>query len=119
MSEKLRSINLSYLKELSGGNIGFETEMLNLYVSEVGSDVEELEKAQEEQNWAKIGYLAHKLKSSIQLVGLESLVSILTALEAVRHNEAPAAHDNESLKQLILQLHHSFDEIAVILNEGK
>lgn len=119
MNEKLLSINLSYLKELSGGNAGFETDMLKLYVSEVGLDVVELEKAHGEQDWTRIGYLAHKLKSSIQLVGLESLVSQLTTLEGVRHNDAPTASDHELLEQLACQLKHSFEEIAVVLSEGK
>ncbi len=119
MSEELLSINLSYLKGLSGGNTDFETEMLKLYVSEVGSDVEELEKAHVEQDWTRIAYLAHKLKSSIQLVGLEALVSTLTTLEAVRHNAAPMASDNELLKQLTRQLRNSFAEVNSILNEGK
>ncbi len=75
------SINLTYLNELSGGDKVFEKKMIELFIKQVPIDINALGRAFEESNISLIENLAHKLKSSMSVVGLSSLNYYLSYIQ--------------------------------------
>jgi len=65
----MASIDLTYLNEISGGDKEFIAEMIETFLEETPKDIAELEKLLATENWAGIGLVAHKLKSSIKMFG--------------------------------------------------
>lgn len=63
-------VDLSYLKELSGGSEEFEHEMIELYLNQTPVELSGLETAIQESDYANIKAIAHKLKSSFSLMGV-------------------------------------------------
>ncbi len=63
-------IDLSYLRELSGGSEEFEKEMIELYLNQTPIELEILNKAIEREDFAGVKATAHKLKSSFSLMGV-------------------------------------------------
>lgn len=57
-------VDLSYLRELSDNNKEFEKEVIELFLSQVPGQMEDLDHAINERNYKEIKMLAHKLKSS-------------------------------------------------------
>lgn len=81
-SSPVKNIDLSELQEMSGNDLSFIKEMLELFVYEMSNHLQELEAAIEAQDDATSEYLAHKLKSSITMVGMDrSLLDVLTEME--------------------------------------
>jgi HPt (histidine-containing phosphotransfer) domain-containing protein len=74
-------IDLSYLREMSGGNKTLIQEMISIFTSQVkefGNDMDQLYNAKQYQ---LLGKLAHKAKSSVSIMGLSELAVNLKYLE--------------------------------------
>lgn len=118
MTERtLLPINLTYLKHLSSGNTAFEREMLELFISEVSKDVQEMSAAYSISEFKTIANIGHKLKSSVQLVGFESLVDILSTIETFKNKTTLTADEQALFEYLINQLKNSFIEIETVLHQ--
>lgn len=118
MSDKtMLPIDLTYLKYLSSGNAAIERKMLQLYISEVGKDVQKMTEAYVNSEMATIADVCHKLKSSVQLVGYEYLLDVLSTIETFRDKTALTSEEQALFEYLINQLKHSFIEINVALNQ--
>ncbi len=82
------------LKELSGGDLKFEKEILELMHKSVPEDIASLEVAIQMKDEAKIKSTAHRLKSSVALIGEKELA---TALEGIENSQADLLSENAEL----------------------
>jgi len=73
--------DLSYLKIISKGNTAFEQKMLNTFINQASTDLRDLKQALASQDWDTIGMISHKMKGSLQFVGLNILHGDILALE--------------------------------------
>jgi PAS domain S-box-containing protein len=78
-NEKL--YDLSMVQSVSGGDEGFIKKMVSLFIETVPQNVEELKKATEAENWEQVGKLAHKLKSTVDSMGIKSIRQDIRTLE--------------------------------------
>ncbi len=81
-----KSVDLAYLKELSGGNPGFEKEMIELFIHKVPSDFGDLQKAITDGDMDSIKKLAHLLKSTMSLFNLDEPGNYLVQIETEAGN---------------------------------
>lgn len=107
-SMTVHEVNLDSLKEFSGGNKQFEKELIELFLQQVPSDVAELEKGFKESNDFRIKSLAHKLKSSMLVIGLGGLMEDLDFIEKNAENKELRTACYEKFKQIthILELNY-------------
>ncbi len=63
-------IDLTYLKELSKGDLEFENAIIRQFIIQVPEELELLQEAIEKHNLSKIKSLAHGMKSSVGYLGL-------------------------------------------------
>lgn len=91
-------IDLSYLKELSDGNKEFEKEMIELFLNQVPGDVSALDVAFKNSDAFHIKSLAHKLKSSMSVVGLSTISPHLSFIEK---NASNTEMNESSLEKFI------------------
>ncbi|HTA61914.1 MAG TPA: Hpt domain-containing protein [Bacteroidia bacterium] len=66
--------NLAYLNEISKGDADFIKEMIGIFLSETPDEINQLEKAIAETNFAKIRAISHHMKSTIPFVGLDLVI---------------------------------------------
>ena len=74
-------VDLSYLREMSGGNKELILEMMSIFTSQVEEFSKELDKLLNEGQYEVLGKLAHKAKSSVSIMGLNDLAGRLKDLE--------------------------------------
>jgi HPt (histidine-containing phosphotransfer) domain-containing protein len=74
-------IDLSYLKEMSGGDQQLVVEMIDIFKEQVGDFGKEMEELLSKKDYLALGKLAHKAKSSISIMGLNELSKDLKTLE--------------------------------------
>lgn len=74
-------IDLSYLREMSGGNKDLIIEMISIFSSQVKDFGKEMEHLLESEQYESLGKLAHKAKSSVSIMGLNDLACRLKELE--------------------------------------
>ena len=81
LTNKKKYTNLSYLKSISKGNAAFEQKMLNAFIEQSAVDVQRLKNALLVKDWDTIYLIAHKMKPSLQFVGLTVLQDDILSLE--------------------------------------
>lgn len=78
-SEKL--YDLSLIEAISGGDTDFIRKMIELFIETVPPNVQELNDCLLNQNWDGVSKLAHKLKSTLDSMGIESVKEEIRTIE--------------------------------------
>ena len=91
--ENSRLYDLSMVQSVSGGDEGFIRKMVALFIDTVPQNLQELKNALQAENWEQVGKTAHKLKSTIDSMGIKSIRTEIRAVEA-------NARQKESLQEI-------------------
>ncbi len=67
--EEVPSIDMSYLREFSGGDVEFEKDILGSSIYEIEEKMALLTMALQKQNMVSVGLFAHSLKSLCSIIG--------------------------------------------------
>jgi HPt (histidine-containing phosphotransfer) domain-containing protein len=73
--------DLSYLKEMSGGNKELVLEMIDIFKDQVKEFTSDMDNHLNNKEYELLGKLAHKAKSSVSIMGLNDLAVELKELE--------------------------------------
>ena len=76
-----RLYDLTMVRSVSGGDEAFIKKMVQLFVETVPPGLAELQQAVQQQQWERVGKLAHKLKSTIDSMGISSLKDEIRTVE--------------------------------------
>ncbi len=85
--------NLDMLKEMGGGDKAFLAMMVQLFVDTVPEIISQMKKATDAGSWVEVGGLAHKVKPTIDSMGIESLKGIIREVEM----QGKSASDTQSI----------------------
>jgi len=85
-AKKVRKImetgyNLEYLRSVSGNNLEFIREMVSTFIQTIPQVLADMKQALERQDWHKLSRLAHQIKPSFILMGLDNLRTKLIFIE--------------------------------------
>lgn len=105
--------SLSLVAAISGGDQGFVANMLKLFLETVPGTLAGLESAAGEGNWPVAGKLAHKLKSTVDSMGIASLKEKVRKLE----KDAQQGGDPEDLMGLTREIVDTMHEVMVRVKE--
>ena len=83
-------MDLTYLMELSGGDRGFILEILETFLTELPGDMQLLRGATQAEDAQALYKIAHRLKSSLQMLGLEQARELAFQLEQQTRYQAEA-----------------------------
>jgi HPt (histidine-containing phosphotransfer) domain-containing protein len=95
--------DLSLVQSVSEGDAEFLKKMVLLFIKTVPQNVEELRKALQTENWDQVRKMAHKLKSTVDSMGVKSIRDDIRLVEA-------NAKDLRSLDE-IPSLVHKIEEV--------
>ena len=107
--------DLSYLKEITGGESSIVIEMVEMFISQVDEFKENLNKYLEEKNWVELGKEAHKAKSSVLIVGMEDLGKNLKKLQLLTEEEKEIESYPDYVKMFMEQCDAAIEELQVEL----
>jgi CheY-like chemotaxis protein len=98
--------DLSMIRSVSGGDETFIKKMVQLFIETVPPGLTDLHNALLKQEWQRIGKIAHKLKSTIDSMG------IVAVKEEIRFIEISGKHetDTEAMPAFI-------DKVTAVINE--
>src|SRR5580704_13730439 len=80
--ENPRLYDLSMVQSVSGGDETFIRKMVTLFIETVPQNIVDLQAALAAENWEQVGKTAHKLKSTIDSMGIKSLRQDIRTVEA-------------------------------------
>lgn len=73
--------DLTYLREMSAGNQDLVIEMIDLFKTQIDEFYQLMDESLQSKEWARLGQLAHKAKSSVSIMGLTELAADMKKLE--------------------------------------
>jgi CheY-like chemotaxis protein/HPt (histidine-containing phosphotransfer) domain-containing protein len=73
--------DLNMIHSVSGGDAAFIKKMILLFIDTVPQNVQDLVDATDQKNWEQVAKMAHKLKSTIDSMGIRSLHDQIRAVE--------------------------------------
>lgn len=76
-----QTYNLSYLQEVSKGNLEFMLDMIQIFLTRTPETLAVLEQEICSQNWEMVGFYAHKLKATYAYMGMLELKELLIKIE--------------------------------------
>jgi HPt (histidine-containing phosphotransfer) domain-containing protein len=74
--------DLSMIQTMSGGDEAFMAKMIRLFIDTVPQNVKELLAATNTQNWEQVSKLAHKLKSTVDSMGIKCIRDDIRQVES-------------------------------------
>lgn len=74
-------INTEYLETVAGGDTDLMKELIDMFRDQVEEIHSEMESLLAMNNYASLGLLAHKAKSSVAIMGMEDLAVMLKTFE--------------------------------------
>jgi signal transduction histidine kinase/response regulator RpfG family c-di-GMP phosphodiesterase len=92
-------LDLSYLKELSGGNVAFEVSMIEQFLQQVPGELEALQDTFNKKNYVEAAQIAHNMKTSVSFMGLTEKLD--TYLDYIETN-AGIQKENASVQEKIM-----------------
>jgi PAS domain S-box-containing protein len=81
-SANQRLYDLTMVQSVSGGDEGFIKKMVALFIETVPQNMLDLKAALQAENWEQVGKTAHKLKSTIDSMGIKSIRQEIRSVEA-------------------------------------
>ena len=109
-------INPSHLDSVTGGDEKFKKELIDVFIQQLPTLLVGLEKALQDKDYKQLSAIAHKTKSSVALMGIESLRTDMAELE----QKAKTGDDVELYKTLVTKfLSASTDVLTEIENFKK
>ena len=111
INNKKKYTDLSYLRSISKGNGDFEQRMLNAFVEQSATDVQRLKNALQAKDWDTIYLIAHKMKPSLQFVGLDVLQPEILQLELASRQKTDLDRVTESVSTVSTIIGIAIEEV--------
>ncbi len=107
--------DLTMVRSVSGGDEGFIQKMVRLFIETVPPGLNELKEAAAASQWERVAKIAHKLKSTIDSMGIVSVKDDIRKVESIAKEQSdtgavPAMVEKVDavIQQCIGQLKHDF-----------
>lgn len=105
--------SLKQLDELSGGMPDFVNSMVETFMEHTPGQVEEMGVYLAEGDYEKVGQVAHKIKPSIDLLGIDSLKELVRTLE----RDGKQGNPNNNMNELFEDFNKNAQQVFKQLSE--
>lgn len=116
-SQKGKGYDLSQLKKMSRGNRDFVVQMVNVFITLTTDAVNRMEVALQHKKYAEISKTAHKIKPSIDQMGITSLKEVVRKIEKYDPESASVDDFTNHTNQLIVALKDITDDLNSHINQ--
>jgi HPt (histidine-containing phosphotransfer) domain-containing protein len=73
--------DLSMVQTIAGGDTSFVNRMVQLFIETVPPSMTDIQRETEQQNWLNVSKLAHKMKATIDSMGITRIKDVVRAIE--------------------------------------
>ncbi|RBQ02239.1 hypothetical protein [Pedobacter miscanthi] len=112
-----QTIDLSYLKELSMGDTGYELEMAEKFVELVSDEMIQLAAYLEGGDIEALKRLVHKMRSTIYLMGLRP--KLIIAIEAIEYEKLAAEQLKFHVDAILTVCRKAKEEVLLFLDKTR
>ena len=114
MSTKLQFINLAYLELMSDGDEDMKQTMIDMLLEELPTEMEKMALLIQEENWAELREVSHKMKSTLAFVGNPTLTDTNQRIEDISKSENGLAELPTLMAKLAATYPHALAELEQV-----
>lgn len=111
----MQEIDLSYLREITGGENEIMAEMVDLFLSESPVHLNQMKLELEQEKWLTFAAETHKLKPTLLYVGLQEIYEQVQTMESNARNK----ENLESLPDLYSSVRADIEAMFPKLEEAR
>jgi HPt (histidine-containing phosphotransfer) domain-containing protein len=116
----MKHCNLDYLKSIIPEDNSFAIRIIELFLEDVPASMESMREAAAGSNWMEVYTHAHKIKPSVQLIGVsEKMMETLLRVVAYSKSESETEQLPGLIAYLNEELKHIYTELADELKSMK
>ncbi len=108
--------DLSIVQSVSGGDKAFIKRMILLFIETVPQNLQDLNTALRSQNWEQVGKLAHKLKSTVDSMGIKSIHADIRSVEANAKQQKDLAEIAPKVEKIISTIDDCIEQLMKEIN---
>jgi HPt (histidine-containing phosphotransfer) domain-containing protein len=110
--------DLTMIREIAHGNNDFVKKMMSLFIDTMPPAISELKQHLSERNWTALGAIAHKIKPSIDTMGIVSLKEDIRAMERNGKEMSNLDELPELMNKVDAVIQRVIDDLHAELAEG-
>lgn len=110
-------INLSYLEDISEGNIDLIKDLVEIFKSQVPDFVKDMKKHLENNEYSELGAIAHRAKSSVAMMGISELEMEMKNLEILAKGEKEVHKYPELIHKFEIITKEAIEELNIVLKQ--
>lgn len=103
--------DLSMIQSMSGGDEGFLKKMIRLFIETVPQNVKELTAAVSAENWEQTSKMAHKLKSTVDSMGIKSIKDDIRLVESNAKQQKDLAEIPNLVRKIEAVIHDCIEQL--------
>jgi HPt (histidine-containing phosphotransfer) domain-containing protein len=104
-------INTEYLDSVSGGDPDLAIELISIFKDQVAEAYEEMKELLSAMNYHGLGLLAHKIKSSVSIMGMNELASMLKTFEIETRDEKNSEKYDSYIERFRVETENALKEL--------
>src|SRR5690606_22637053 len=112
VAAKKSSFDLGYLRSISANNEQFIQEMIQTFVQTIPPILSEMRTAATTENWQKLSRLAHQIKPTFSLLGMEDLRKVVFDIEERAAQRSDLAGLSTATERFVDDCSAVIDELA-------
>lgn len=93
-------LNLGYFHSLTEEDLELKVKMMRIMLDETPEEVQKLKKYCMEENWDGVRAIAHKMKSSMQFLGLETTLELVKSIELCAKERTELTYLHDKIRQV-------------------
>jgi len=113
----MEKIDLTYLETLADGSNELIVELMQIFIQQVPEFIEEMNTYYDNKDWEALSAIAHKSKSSIDIVGLKDLQVKLKTLELDAKEGKNVDTYRGIIDEFILTCTNAIDDAQNVIND--
>jgi HPt (histidine-containing phosphotransfer) domain-containing protein len=109
-------INTDYLEMVAGGDSDLLKELIDLFKDQVAEFNSEMNILFREKNYPSLGSLAHKAKSSVAIMGMDSLANMLKNFELQAKDGKSTEKYESYISRFETETKSAIEELDALIN---
>ena len=107
-------VDITYLEDTSNGDVQLMLEMIEIFSEQIDEIRLDMLKLLKEQDWFKLGKLAHKMKGTVSIVGMMELAAELKKFELLTVDNKETEKYEEYINKFIFETQEAEKELKEI-----
>ncbi len=108
------SIDLSYLRKVSGNNEPFMREMIDTFIDSIPKSIDEIQQNASSKDWEALARSVHKIKPSLAMMGLNQTRDLGVSIESSAKAREGVKKIPEATQRFILRLHSAVEQLKQV-----